>query len=160
MIVARHRINRGALLQRGCKLWLASIYRRLSGKRSIRHPYYAEITRDIPNEIFEVLRKLVRGMEGFVEPFCYYKNNAKAEVISITSIRLVKELFVLLSGLPGETVASYFKKNLTNGCRKGHLTSLVVSEVKDFAFVYKIKQGKLVITFNFGEWNVSGFHQH
>ena len=96
-------------------------------------------------------------MEGFAEPFCYYKKNAKAMVISITSIRLVKELIVLLSGLPGETVASYFKKNLTNGCRKGHMTSLVVSDVN---FIYKIKQGKLVITFNSGEWNVSGFPQH
>ena len=36
-IFAQHRINTRALFQRECKLWLASIYRRLSGRRSIRH---------------------------------------------------------------------------------------------------------------------------
>ena len=69
-------------------------------------------------------------------------------------------LLSVLSGYGEEPVVEHFKRNLTTGMRKGHKVSIIASDVKDFAFLYKQNQGKLVISFNFGEWNASGFPQH
>ena len=141
------------------KLWLKNIYRRIGGRRSVRQPYHGQITRDIPYEMFALLCKVVKNLQGFTQPFCYQSNNKKGEVISFTSVRLVNELLALLSGLSGQDVASYFKRNLA-GARQGHKVSVIVSDVKDFAFVYKLRQGKLIIAFQYGEWNNNGFPQH
>lgn len=147
------------ILERESRLWLDSLWRRLSAKRSIRTPYYTQISRDIPYEIFAVIKQIVRALDGFVEPFCFRSNNKKAEVVSFTSVRLVNELFALLSGLSKDAVAKYFKRTLA-GSRNGHTVAVIVTEVKDFSFIYKVKCGKLVIGFNFGEWNANGFPQH
>ena len=66
----------------------------------------------------------------------------------------------VLTGYGEEQVFEHFKRNLTTGLRKGHKVSIITSDVKDFVFFYKQNQGKLVISFNFGEWNSSGFPQH
>ena len=58
-----------------------------------------------------------------------------------------------------KTVAGYLKRSLA-GSRKGHSAAVIVSDVKDFAFVYKNGGGKVVIGFSFGKLNVSGFPQH
>ena len=94
-----------------------------------------------------------------MEPFCIHSNNKKAEVISFTSVRLVNELFAFLSGFSKDAVAKYFKRTLS-ASRNGHTVAVIVTEVKDFALVYKIKCGKLVIGFSYGEWNANGFPQH
>ena len=79
--------------------------------------------------------------------------------IYFTSVRLVNELFALVSGFSKDDVAGYFKRSFT-GSRKGHTAAIIVTEVKDFAITYKKRSGKLVIGFNYGEWNVNGFPQH
>ena len=135
------------------------ISRRLGEKGSIRHPYYSEIHRDMPYDIFKVILKLTKSMQGFCEPFCYQGSNKKADVISFTSLRLVNELLCLLSGVSEINLATYFKRTV-GGRRKGHKTSVIVSDVKDFAFIYKVKQGRLIIAFHYGEWNIHGFPQH
>ena len=56
-------------------------------------------------------------------------------------------------------MAKYFKRPLS-ASRNGHTLGVIVTEVKDFALTYKIKCGKLVIAFNYGEWNANGFAQH
>ena len=98
-------------------------------------------------------------MQGFCEPFCYQGSNKKADVISFTSLRLVNELLCLLSGVSEINLATYFKR-APGGRRKGRKTSVIVSDVKDFAFIYKVKQGRLIIAFHYGEWNIHGFPQH
>lgn len=152
-------INPAPILQREARLWLATIRRRIGGRRRIRNPYYVEINRDTPLEIFSVVVKIVRGLDGFVEPFCFHHENNKAIVLSFGSMRLVHELFVFLSGYSEDVVAGYFKRGFT-GARKGHTAAVIVNEVKDFALIYKKISGKLVIGFNYGEWNVNGFPQH
>ena len=152
-------INAAVILQRESKLWLAGIRRRIGGQRSVRNPYYGEINRDLPIEIFTVILKSIWGLDGFVGPFCYHRENKKAIVVSFTSVRLVNELFGLLSGLSKDVVTSYFKRNFS-GARKGHTAAVIVNDVKDFALIYKKRSGKLVIGFNYGEWNVNGFPQH
>ena len=148
-------ISPAPIIQREARLRLSAVRRRIGGKRSIRSPYYREISRDMPVEIFSVIRRIVRGSAGFVEPFCFQNENKKAIVISLTSMRLVNELFVLLSGMSKDVVAGYFKQSL--GSRKGHTAAVIVSDVKDFAIIYKKRCGKLVIGFNYGGWNVNGF---
>ena len=101
----------------------------------------------------------MRELDGFVEPFCFYRDNKKATVLSFTSTRLVHDLFGLLSGFAKDALAGYFKRVLS-GARKGHNTAVIVNEVKDFAFIYKKRSGKLVIGFNYGEWNINRFPQH
>ena len=111
------------------------------------------------DDIFKVILKLTKSMQGFCEPFCYQGSNEKADVILFTSIRLVNELLCLLSGVSEINLATYFKRTL-GGRRKGHKTSVIVSDVKDFAFIYKVKQGRLIIAFHYGKWNIHGFSQH
>ena len=55
-------------------------------------------------------------------------------------MRLVHELFGLLSGYSKDVVASYFKRGFS-GARKGHTAAVIVNEVKDFALIYKKRSG-------------------
>ena len=152
-------IKPAPILLRKARRWLSGIRRRIGGKRRIRNPFYVEINRDCPFEIFSVIVRIVRGLDGFVEPFCFYRDNNKAIVISFTSMRLVHELFGLLSGFSKDVATSYFKRSFS-AARKGHTAAVIVNEVKDFALIYKKRSGKLVIGLNYGEWNVNGFPQH
>ena len=129
-------INLAPILQREARLWLAGIWRRIGGRRSVRNPSYGEIHRDTPLEIFLVIVRVVRGLDGFVEPCCFHCDNSKAIVLSFTSMRLVHELFDLLSGFSNEVVAGYFNR-VFSGVRKGHTTAVIVNEVKNFALIYK-----------------------
>ena len=148
-----------SLLQDKSRSWLKAIHRRLAAKKSIQCPYYVEICKDFHYEIFNVIATIVRRSDGFVEPFCFHGNNNKAETICFTSVRLVNELFVLLSKFTSKTVAGYFKRDL-GGSRKGHSAAVIVSDAKDFVFSYKKRTGKLLIGFSYREWNVNGFPPH
>ena len=70
-----------------------------------------------------------------------------------------KQATALLSGYPEKEVATYFKRNLT-GPKAGHKVNVIANKSKDFAFIYKQRQGKFSISFNFVEWNVNGYPQH
>ena len=61
--------------------WLESIYRRLSGKNRIRNPYFGEIRRDIPYEIFSIVTRIIRSVAvpEFSPPHCHYAKNKAAE---------------------------------------------------------------------------------
>ena len=48
-------INAGSRMEKEGKLWLERIYRRLGEPCSIRRPYYAEVVRDIPHDIFSLV---------------------------------------------------------------------------------------------------------
>ena len=45
-------INAGKIFKGELVLWLKGIYRRLAGRRNIRRPYFSQIRRDIPEEMF------------------------------------------------------------------------------------------------------------
>ena len=126
-MLTRDPIYPSSILRYEATIWLQAISRRLGGKGSIRHPYYSEIHRDMPYDIFKVILKLTKSMQGFCEPFCYQGSNKKADVISFISLRLVNELLCLLSGVSEINLATYFKRTL-GGRRKGHKTSVIVSE--------------------------------
>ena len=68
-----------AILEKQAKLWLEGIRRRLGSRQSVGHPYYGEISRDIPHDIFKVIVKIVRGLDGFGGPFCVLGNNKRRE---------------------------------------------------------------------------------
>jgi hypothetical protein len=76
--------------------------------------------------------------------------------VAFTSLESVTLFLGLLSK---EDVVGYLQRKLS-GKRKGHITRLVVSQIKDFALTYSFKKGSLVISFYFGEWNAHGFPQH
>ena len=149
----------GTIFYTESKLWLESIYRRLAGRHRVRNPFYAEITRDIPYGIFSILLRMMKGIDGYCEPFVNFGRNKKAEVVSFTTLRPVKQLFSILSGKGETEVVSYFKRTLT-GKKCGCKVSVLASEEKDMAFMYKITKGQFVISYYFGEWNTHGFPQH
>ena len=159
-VLASHPIHASTILKDEVRLWLKAIHRRLARKAGYRNAYRGQISRDMPREIFAIFAKVVQNSDGFGVPFCCHSDNKSTEVVRLTSIRLLKELFVLLSGLPAEEVIFYFKRILASGSRKGHKVWLIVSEENDFIFTYNKNQGKLLISFYFGEWNVNGFAQH
>ena len=160
LILERTSFKACDIFEKEARLWLTAVCRRLSGKRTIRNPFYGEISRDIPHEMFSLLVKLVKSTPEHCPPFCYYANNKKGEVISFTSLRLVVDYLVFLSRYSTEEVGMYFKKTIATGSRRDHKISVITSDEKDFAFIYKHRQGQLVISFYFGEWNSSGFPQH
>ena len=75
-------------------------------------------------------------------------------------MRFVVDLLSQPSRLTAKEVVTYFKKDVRSGSRNGHRTAVICAPIKDFAFVYKLKQGKLVLNVHYGEWNASGFPQH
>ena len=158
-ILASSSINAAAVFRGESEIWLTSIRRRLCGRRCAKSPFSAEIARDMPYELFVVFRRVVKAMPGFVESYCFVGSNKKADVISFTNLRLVMELLALLLGYPEKEVATFFKRNLT-GMKAGHKVNVIANESKDFAFIYKKRQGKFFISFNFGEWNANGYPQH
>ena len=153
------RIFASTVLRSESRLWLEAIYRRLAGRRRIRTPFQAEITRDIPHEFFSVFCRVIKSIEGFGEPFVSIVANRKTEVVSFTTLRPVKQLFSVLSGISERDILQYFKRTLT-GRKAGSKVSIMATQEKNMAFVYKLNKGQLAISFHFGEWNTHGFPQH
>lgn len=137
------------------------IDRRLAGRVSIRRPYYAEIHRSIPYDIFAVIKSIIRNADNvnFQEPSCYIRGNRKAEVISFTSIGPVIKFFSLLSAFRTIEVDKFFSRTLTSTKRSGHKVKVVVEDTKDFAFFYKKSNASLTIQYHYGEWNMRNFPQ-
>ena len=81
--------------------------------------------------------------------------NEKCYSLSFMGQKAVVSLFSLSSGLFEGAVASYFKRRVSNG-----KAAIIMNPEKDFAFLYKVKAGQLVITFHYGFWNKSGFQLH
>ena len=141
------------------RLWLEAIHRRLSGRRRVRNPFFTEITRDIPYEMFRIFVKVIKSIDGFAEPFVSFGQNRKVEVVSFTTLRPVKQLLSVLSGMNEGEVVKYFKRTLT-GRKIGSKVAVLASEEKDMAFMYRLSKGQLVISYHYGEWNKFGFPQH
>ena len=141
--------------------WLNAIYRRLSGRNRIRNPYFAEIRRDIPYGIFNIVVRVVKNVAvpEFSPPHCYYGKNKAAEVISFVTCHSATKLFSLLSGYEREVVERYFQRTL-GGKRKGHEVKILISDTKDLGFMYNFRKEQLIISYNYGEWNIHGFPQH
>ena len=147
------------ILRSESRLWLEAIYRRLAGRRRIRTPFQAEITRDIPHEFFGVFCRVIKSTEGFAEPFVSVVANSKTETVSFMTLRPVKQLFSVLSGLSEREVVQHFKRSLTRR-KVGSKVSLLACQEKNMVFLYKLNKGQLTISFHFGEWNSHGFPQH
>ena len=92
-------VTAAVVLKREPVLLLAGISRRLAG-RSIRRPFYAEIRRDIPVEVFAALVRAIKNSTilELQTQNCYVKGNKKGEVISLTSLSILTKLFSWLSG--------------------------------------------------------------
>ena len=123
-------INSAPILQREARLWLAGIRRWIRGKRSIRKPYL--FTQFI---MFSIIVRIVRGLYGFVELFCFHSDIKKAIGIYFTSMRFVNELFALLSELScKDVVPGYFEQNISTIYREwninGFLSMFVVMSEK------------------------------
>ena len=154
-------INSKTSLAHEAGVWLASMFRKLAGRRSIRQPFYAEIHRDIPVDIFNALFEAIKlsNDEDFREPFCYVKGNSKGKIISFTTKALVVKMFCLLSDRSEDYVNGLLERQL-GGQRKGFTRKMLVSYDKDFALVYNFKKGQLSLQFHYGEWNACGFPMH
>lgn len=148
-----------SVLDQESRLWLSAIHRRLAGRVGIRRPYFSQITRCIPYDVFSSLRQVLRDLKAD-EPDCYFARNNKADVISITNLHFVHKLFSCLSGQTIAEVKTFMKRTLNSMTRYNHKVRVITSSSKDFAFVYKQKSGQLILQFYFGEWNYHGNAQH
>ena len=79
-------------------------------------------------------------------------------MISLTSRKSVVMLFAILTGYKDVRVQKYFTHTLRGSrtCK----TKLIVHKDKNFVLIYKYKQGKFTMEFNFRVWNASGFPLH
>lgn len=153
-------ISAGSVLDNEGRLWLKQIYRRLSGRVSVKRPYYAEIHRNIPHTVFKAIQVVIQQCPDMIEPVCYSAKNKKGHVITITTIESVIMLFSLMTGLSREEVKPYFERKLRGLKRNRHLVKLIVEDVKDFAFVYQFSKGSMTIQFHYGEWNKHNYPRH
>ena len=142
-------VNAAVIFRGESQLWLQRIHQKLAGKRSIRHPYYFEIRREIPAEMFNILAQSLTTSE-FREPYCYVAGNKKGKIIFFTFLPLLKQFLCSLSGKSVDEINQYFERKL-NGRRKDHKTKVLVSVMKDFAFAYSFAKGVLTVSFNYGE---------
>jgi hypothetical protein len=67
-------ISCGSVLQRESALWLKLINRRISACQRIRNPFYAEIKRDLPFDVFKALELAVKTSSHaeFKEPIVMF----------------------------------------------------------------------------------------
>lgn len=153
-------INCGSILCSESRLWLEMLYRKIGGRAKIRNPYFGECKRDIPVDVFIALQSAIKSssLDQFKEPNCYIAGNGKGAVISLTSRKSVVMLFSILTGYREVRVQKYFTHTL-KGSRSGK-AKLIVNMEKNFVLIYKYKQGKFTMEFNFGVWNASGFPLH
>lgn len=158
--VLESNVNCGSILRSECRLWLEMVNRKLGGRPKIRNPYLGECKRDIPVDVFIALKAAIKASNfvQFKEPNCYIAENRKGAVISLTSQRSVVMLFAILAGFGDAKVRKYFSRSL-KGSRIGK-AKLIVNRDKNFVLYYKYKQGKLVVEFNYGVWNASGYPLH
>ena len=148
------------VLSRESKHWLGMIHRRLAGRKRIKKPYFAEMHRNVPYEIFGVIKRMIVSQaKDFQRPECYVESNSKGEVVSFTSKKPLVFLFSLLSGMSTRKVKHFLQRALT-GKRHGFTTKVLISNIKDFAFVYIFKTSELIIQYHYGEWNSHGFPLH
>ena len=82
-------VNAAVIFRGESQLWLQRIRRKLAGERSIRHPYYCEILREIPAEMFNILAQSLTTSE-LREP--YVAGNKKGKIIYFTFLPLLKSI--------------------------------------------------------------------
>ena len=154
-------INSKTCLAHESGLWLAGMFRKLDGRRSIRQPFYGEIHRHIPVYIFNALFEAIKLSkdEDFREPLFYVKGNSKGKIFSFATKSLVVKMFCLLSDRSEDYVNGFLERQL-GGQRKGFTRKILVSYDKDFGLVYNFKKGQLSLQFHNGEWNACGFPMH
>ena len=160
-VLSSHTITAGTILDSKARLWLKQIYRRLSGRVSIRRPYYAEIHRNIPYAIVHAMSLVIlQCPDEFKEPVCYSAKNKKGHVISFTNLEAVIWFFSLITSMSKAEVRTFLTRKLRGSVRNKHRVKVLVEDVKDFAFVYQQNKGLMSIQFHYGEWNTHNYPQH
>ena len=151
-------LNAGTILKDEARFWLSCIHRRLIARQRIRKPWYFEFTRDIPREIFWALKNALRSTNNpNLLTDINMDGNKKAFVISLTSLARVVSLFTALTELDNRDVRSYLARKVL---RSKGIARVIVSDLKDFALVYKFSKRQLSISCHYGFWNSCGFPQH
>ncbi|CAB4038661.1 Hypothetical predicted protein [Paramuricea clavata] len=158
LTMSRSLLNTGAIFKDEARTWLGYIHRRLIARPRIRKPWYFEFTRDIPKEIFLALKDALRSTNNpNLLTDINMDGNRKAFVISVTSLARVVSLFTELTEFSNRNVKSYLARKVT---RSKGIAKVIVSDVKDFALVYKFAKRQLSINCHYGFWNTYGFPQH
>ena len=87
--------------------------------------------------------------------FFSFHKIVRVEVVSLLCVRLAKEFFTVVSGLPDEEVVTYFRRTLS-----GLKVSLIVDDEKKLLLKYNFRSGHVTLCFPYGEWNKLGHPQH
>ena len=69
-------ISAVSILHKESQLWLKEIYKRMSGRVSIK-PHYGEIHHSIPYVIVKSMTRILNAVDDFREPFCYLAKKQK-----------------------------------------------------------------------------------
>ena len=141
-------LNCGTLFATKSKQWLQKISSRLSGKTSIGrlHVYQAEIVRSLHLETFLCRKRAVQhSRKREITDYVLYSDNEKSQLMSFSSKKAVAVFLAQLSSWSERDVQCYFKKILTG--RAHGKASVIVSAVRNFSFIYKMKASQFCIFF-------------
>ena len=134
-------------------MWLSRISRRMSANPKASNPWTIEVKRDLPQEIFQVLRKSVQGAPSA------FGVSMEENVVKYTHKNRLLRDFSKFSGIPQSEVAKKLKKSF-GGNRKGFKAEVLVSREKPFSIAYNFKRKQVTLACNYGCWNEFGYGFH
>jgi len=134
-------------------LWLKSIYRRMTGSPRAQNPWYIELRRGIPKEIFMVI------IDACSKSPTNFGISVESSLLKFThKKRLIRDLSKL-AGVSATLVRDKLKK-VFKGRREGCKAELVVSNEKPFVLTYDERNLKIVLKCHYGYWNELGYGFH
>ena len=124
-------------------MWLSRISRRMSANPKASNPWTIEVSNDLPQEIFEFLRKSVQGAPSA------FGVSVEDKVGKYTNKnRLLRDF--------SSEVAKKLKKRF-GGNHKGFKAEVLVSRENPFSIAYNFTRKLVTLSCNYGCWSEFGY---
>ena len=137
------------------KEWLKAIHRRLAWKPKTKEGWCSTITRDLPLTVHNLLKTGLEKSEELRGKF-HCAENSTDSIVYMVDYQAVVFVFKTLTKMSVDDVTSYLvRKFKSKGTAK-----VIITEERDFSFVYKKRKAKFMITFSYGFWNSENFPLH
>ena len=131
-------------------MWLKRIGRRMLANPKASNPWTIEVKRDLPQEIFERLRKSVQGAPSA------FGISVEDKVIKYTRKNHLLCDFSKFSGIPQSEVVKKLKKSC-GGNRKGFKAEVLMSRERPFLIAYNCNRKEVTLSCSYGCWNEFGY---
>ena len=134
-------------------MWVKCIKRRMLATPKARNPWYIEIKRDLPQEIFKHMKDAIKtGVSAFGV-------SVEDSIVKFTKKKRLLRDFSKFSGLTQSEIKTKMKKTFS-GNRKNSKAEVLVDEKKPFTICYDQKRLQVTVKCHYGCWNEFGYGFH